>query len=155
VFLGSHNFVVRADLPVLLTASTRSPRSLYPQQIFGVHVSHRFQPRDLSAHCGTLSIGRSEPRFLGFLLLTGVFRVRNDLRHWSRVSMQNDPHSREHYYLLPSKGHSHGRALRGSWLIASSQYSSQCSNLRRSMCSSSTRANWVASSIWVEPDIAD
>jgi hypothetical protein len=37
-------------------------------------------------------------------------RLRNALYHWSRVSMQNDPHSREHYHRLRAKGHSHGRA---------------------------------------------
>ena len=40
-------------------------------------------------------------------------RLRNALYHWSRVSMQNDPPSREHYHRLREKGHSHGRALRG------------------------------------------
>ena len=40
-------------------------------------------------------------------------RLRNALYHWSRVSTQNDPRSKEHYAALRAKGHSHGRALRG------------------------------------------
>jgi transposase len=40
-------------------------------------------------------------------------RLRNAMYHWSRVSAQCDERSREHYAELRSKGHSHGRALRG------------------------------------------
>jgi transposase len=40
-------------------------------------------------------------------------RLRNALYHWSRVSVQHDPVSREHYRRLRSVGHTHGRALRG------------------------------------------
>ena len=39
--------------------------------------------------------------------------LRNALYHWARVSIQHDPHSRHHYHQLRSRGHSHGRALRG------------------------------------------
>ena len=40
-------------------------------------------------------------------------RLRVALYHWSRVSAQHDPRSKEHYAALRAKGHSHGRALRG------------------------------------------
>jgi transposase len=40
-------------------------------------------------------------------------RLREVLYHWSRVSTQCDPHSKQHYAALRAKGHSHGRALRG------------------------------------------
>ena len=40
-------------------------------------------------------------------------RLRNAIYHWSRVSTQCDPRSKEHYAELRAKGHSHGRALRG------------------------------------------
>jgi hypothetical protein len=40
-------------------------------------------------------------------------RLRNVLYHWSRVSMQHDERSRQHYHRLRRSGHSHGRALRG------------------------------------------
>jgi transposase len=40
-------------------------------------------------------------------------RLRNAMYHWSRVSVQHDPVSREHYQRLRSAGHQHGRALRG------------------------------------------
>src|SRR4029077_14687285 len=40
-------------------------------------------------------------------------RLRNAIYDWSRVSMQRDSRSREHYHRLRSKGHTHGRALRG------------------------------------------
>ncbi len=40
-------------------------------------------------------------------------RMRNALYHWSRVSVQRDDRSRDHYAELRSVGHSHGRALRG------------------------------------------
>ena len=40
-------------------------------------------------------------------------RLRNAMYHWSRVSIQHDVVSREHYRRLRSAGHQHGRALRG------------------------------------------
>jgi len=40
-------------------------------------------------------------------------RLKNALYHWSRVSSQCDPRSKQHYAELRAKGHSHGRALRG------------------------------------------
>jgi transposase len=40
-------------------------------------------------------------------------RLRNAMYHWARVSTQNDARSKLHYTNLRSKGHSHGRALRG------------------------------------------
>jgi transposase len=40
-------------------------------------------------------------------------RLRNAMYHWSRVSVQHDPVSREHYRRLRTAGHQHGRALRG------------------------------------------
>ena len=40
-------------------------------------------------------------------------RMRNALYHWSRVSVQHDDQSREHYAQLRKAGHKHGRALRG------------------------------------------
>jgi transposase len=40
-------------------------------------------------------------------------RLREATYHWSRVAMQHDPRSKAHYASLRSKGHSHGRALRG------------------------------------------
>jgi transposase len=40
-------------------------------------------------------------------------RLRNAIYHWSRVSIQHDVVSREHYRRLRSAGHQHGRALRG------------------------------------------
>ncbi|MDQ2844138.1 MAG: IS110 family transposase [Acidobacteriota bacterium] len=40
-------------------------------------------------------------------------RLRHALYHWSRVSVQLDQRSREHYLRLRQAGHSHGRALRG------------------------------------------
>ena len=52
-------------------------------------------------------------------------RLRNALYHWSRVSMQHDPRSREHYHRLRNKGHSHGRALRGLGTV-SWRFYAQC-----------------------------
>ena len=40
-------------------------------------------------------------------------RLRSAVYHWSRVAMQHDPRSRIRYSALRSRGHSHGRALRG------------------------------------------
>ena len=40
-------------------------------------------------------------------------RLRNAMYHWSRISVQRDLVSREHYRRLRSAGHQHGRALRG------------------------------------------
>lgn len=40
-------------------------------------------------------------------------RLRDALYHWARVSTQHDERSKKHYAELRSRGHSHGRALRG------------------------------------------
>ena len=40
-------------------------------------------------------------------------RLRNAVYHWSRVRVQCDERSREHYAELRRKGKTHGRALRG------------------------------------------
>lgn len=40
-------------------------------------------------------------------------RLREALYHWARVAVQRDPISRRRYSELRSRGHSHGRALRG------------------------------------------
>lgn len=40
-------------------------------------------------------------------------RLRSAVYHWARVAMQRDPRSRLRYSALRSRGHTHGRALRG------------------------------------------
>ncbi|MFL7811171.1 MAG: IS110 family transposase [Anaerolineae bacterium] len=40
-------------------------------------------------------------------------RLRNALHHWANRATQVDERARRHYVQLRSKGHSHGRALRG------------------------------------------
>lgn len=40
-------------------------------------------------------------------------RLREATYHWARIATQCDPRSRAHYAALRSRGHSHGRALRG------------------------------------------
>jgi transposase len=40
-------------------------------------------------------------------------RLREATYHWSRVASQHDAHTKAHYATLRSKGHTHGRALRG------------------------------------------
>jgi len=40
-------------------------------------------------------------------------RLRTSLYHWARVAMQHSPRVRAQYSSLRSRGHSHGRALRG------------------------------------------
>lgn len=40
-------------------------------------------------------------------------RLREATYHWSRIASQHDARSKTHYATLRSKGHSHGRALRG------------------------------------------
>jgi transposase len=40
-------------------------------------------------------------------------RLREATYHWARVSVQHDPLSRAKYLAMRSRGHSHGRALRG------------------------------------------
>jgi transposase len=68
----------------------------------------------LRAHAGVAPVTRQSGKRTTVLMRYGCnVRLRNALYHWSRVSMQNDPRSREHYHRLREKGHSHGRALRG------------------------------------------
>lgn len=68
----------------------------------------------LRAYAGVAPVTRQSGKKAAVLMRYGCnLRLRNALYHWSRVSMQNDPRSREHYHQLRNKGHSHGRALRG------------------------------------------
>jgi transposase len=78
---------------------------------------HLIAERDyhaLRAHAGVAPVTRQSGKRAAVLMRRGCnARLRNALYHWSRVSMQHDPRSREHYHRLRAKGHSHGRALRG------------------------------------------
>jgi transposase len=68
----------------------------------------------LRAYAGVAPVTRQSGKKAAVLMRYGCnLRLRNALYHWSRVSMQHDPRSREHYHQLRSRGHSHGRALRG------------------------------------------
>jgi transposase len=68
----------------------------------------------LRAYAGVAPITRQSGKKSTVLMRYGCnLRLRNAVYHWSRVSMQHDTRSREHYHRLRSKGHSHGRALRG------------------------------------------
>ncbi len=68
----------------------------------------------LRAYAGVAPVTRQSGKKAAILMRYGCsLRLRNALYHWSRVSMQNDPRSRQHYDQLRNKGHSHGRALRG------------------------------------------
>jgi len=39
--------------------------------------------------------------------------LNNALHHWARIAVLRDPHSKQHYDRLRSRGHSYARALRG------------------------------------------
>ena len=39
--------------------------------------------------------------------------LNNALHHWARIAVLRDPHSKDHYDRLRSRGHGHARALRG------------------------------------------
>jgi transposase len=68
----------------------------------------------LRAYAGVAPVTRQSGKKSTVLMRYGCnLRLRNAVYHWSRVSMQHDPRSREHYHRLRGKGHSHGRALRG------------------------------------------
>jgi transposase len=68
----------------------------------------------LRAYAGVAPVTRQSGKKSTVLMRYGCnLRVRNAVYHSSRVSMQHDHRSREHYHRLRSKGHSHGRALRG------------------------------------------
>lgn len=68
----------------------------------------------LRAYAGTAPITRQSGKRASVLMRRGCSdRLRNAVYHWARVSVQHDAISREHYHRLRSRGHSHGRALRG------------------------------------------
>ena len=68
----------------------------------------------LRAYTGIAPVTGQSGKRAAVLMRYGCnIRLRNAVYHWSRVSMQRDPRSREHYHRLRSNGHSHGRALRG------------------------------------------
>jgi transposase len=55
---------------------------------------------------------RSGKRLLVGMRYACSRKLRNAIYHWSRVSVQVDPVSRQKYAALRAKGHPHGRALR-------------------------------------------
>jgi transposase len=68
----------------------------------------------IRSYAGAAPITRQSGRRKVVVMRRGCnLRLRNALYHWSRVSTQHDPRSKEHYAALRAKGHSHGRALRG------------------------------------------
>ena len=68
----------------------------------------------LRAYGGIAPVTRQSGKRKGIVMRRSCNeRLRNAIYHWSRCSMQRDPHSKEHYAELRAKGHSHGRALRG------------------------------------------
>jgi transposase len=68
----------------------------------------------LRAYGGIAPVTRQSGKKTQVLMRYGCnTRLRNVLYHWSRVSMQHDERSRQHYHRLRRSGHSHGRALRG------------------------------------------
>lgn len=68
----------------------------------------------LRSYAGVAPITRSSGKRKAVLMRKSCNdRLRNAFYHWARVSTQNDARSKAHYAKLRSKGHSHGRALRG------------------------------------------
>jgi len=68
----------------------------------------------LRAYGGSAPITRRSGKKIIVMMRRGCNeRLRNALYHWARVSVQRDPLSRRQYHQLRSKGHTHGRALRG------------------------------------------
>ena len=68
----------------------------------------------LRAHGGIAPVTRQSGKKLSVSMRYGCNpRLRNAFYHWARTSVQNDPHSRDHYDRLRSQGHAHARARRG------------------------------------------
>lgn len=68
----------------------------------------------LRSYAGVAPVTRQSGKKLAVVMRRSCNeRLRNAFYHWSRVSTQCDPRSKEHYTELRAKGHSHGRALRG------------------------------------------
>jgi transposase len=97
----------------------------------------------LRAYAGVAPVTRQSGKKSAVLMRYGCnLRLRNAIYHWSRVSMQRDTRSREHYHRLRSKGHSHGRALRG---LADRLLALLCAMLRSGTAYDPTRRQSVAS----------
>jgi transposase len=91
----------------------------------------------LRAYTGVAPVTRQSGKRTAVLMRYGCnSRLRNAVYHWSRVSMQRDPRSREHYHRLRNKGHSHGRALRG---VADRLLALLCAMLKSKTLYDSTR----------------
>jgi transposase len=68
----------------------------------------------LRAHAGIAPVTRQSGKTRSVSMRYGCNpRLRNAFYHWARTSVQNDPHCRDHYDRLRSRGHGHARALRG------------------------------------------
>lgn len=78
----------------------------------GLLATRAYHP--LRAHTGIAPVtDRSGKRVAVHMRYACNARLRNAMYHWGRVSVQCDPHSRQHYTQLRQRGHSHARALRG------------------------------------------
>jgi transposase len=83
----------------------------------------------LRALCGAAPITRrSGKQYIVVRRYACNKRLQNAVYHWARVAAQHDPISRSRYAALRSRGHSHGRALRG---VADRLLSVMCTLLRR------------------------
>ena len=68
----------------------------------------------LRALAGTAPVTRQSGKSRGVIMRRACNgRLREAVYHWSRVSLQHDPRSRDHYARLRADGKTHGRALRG------------------------------------------
>ena len=83
-------------------------------------LTEAFQPlaaRDYSALrsiCGVAPVTRRSGKSHSVLMRRACnHRLREAVYHMARVNMQRDPLGRQRYEALRSRGHSHGRALRG------------------------------------------
>jgi transposase len=83
----------------------------------------------LRALCGAAPVTRrSGKQYIVVRRYACNKRLQNAVYHWARVATQHDPISRSRYAALRSRGHSHGRALRG---VADRLLSVMCTLLRR------------------------
>jgi transposase len=68
----------------------------------------------LRALCGAAPVTRrSGKQYIVLRRYACNKRLQNAIYHWARVATQRDPISQRRYAALRSRGHSHGRALRG------------------------------------------
>jgi transposase len=104
----------RTSRDVELLCSLPGWEELWFQQCWLRPLSHLPLGTAMRSYAGIAPVTRQSGKRKQVVMRYGCNQqLRDAVYHWSRVSLQKDERTREHYARLRQRGHGHGRALRG------------------------------------------